>query len=249
MVCSPSFRLASRQPAQICCMRGRSPTGHGCPERKEQRNRSCTLNYGIGSTSETSCTAISDRAPGSTSRSSACVNMVRSRTLTKQLAERCCCPRVRRLRPKRFRSRARRRISVAASTTQSSCLRITLNADPASGAEPPQARELVKRPLPANVGFVVASPRFEPANPSRRNCEERHALQKKSRGRLKQFAQCVVMERPLMALNGQARYVPHALAEMAQQQTRSPSGTVVGSLSPSLARYAPDHVPTSSPPE
>src|SRR5260370_39502834 len=40
------FRSAGRRPAQICC-RGRSPSGYGCTERKEQRNRA-PLNHGIG---------------------------------------------------------------------------------------------------------------------------------------------------------------------------------------------------------
>jgi len=50
---------------------------------------------------------------------------------------------------------------------------------------------------------VVASPRFEPANPSRTEFgEERLALHKITNGGLKQFAQCVGMERPLMAQSG-----------------------------------------------
>jgi hypothetical protein len=54
-------------------------------------------------------------------------------------------------------------------------------------------------------GSVVANPRFERANPSRTESgEERLALQKNTKGGLKQFAQCVVMERPLMAQSGRS---------------------------------------------
>jgi hypothetical protein len=53
---------------------------------------------------------------------------------------------------------------------------------------------------------VVASPRFEPANLSRTESgEERLALIKITKGGLKQFAQCVVMERPLLAQSGRSQ--------------------------------------------
>src|ERR1700738_1359998 len=48
----------------------------------------------------------------------------------------------------------------------------------------PRRRELVKRPLSAMSVSVVASPRFEPANPSRTESgEERLALHKNHEGR------------------------------------------------------------------
>jgi hypothetical protein len=67
----------------------------------------------------------------------------------------------------------------------------------------PRRRDLAKRPLSAMSVSVVASPRFEPANLSRTESgEERLALHKNHEGRAQAVAQCVVMERPLMAQSG-----------------------------------------------
>jgi hypothetical protein len=53
---------------------------------------------------------------------------------------------------------------------------------------------------------VVASPRFEPANLSRTESGEERAWRfiRITKGGLKQFTQCVVMERPLMAQSGRS---------------------------------------------
>ena len=69
--------------------------------------------------------------------------------------EPCCCPARSPTSSKAISlSNASANIRSAASTTQSSCLRITAECRLSSGAEPvPRGRELVKRPLPANVGF------------------------------------------------------------------------------------------------
>jgi hypothetical protein len=55
-------------------------------------------------------------------------------------------------------------------------------------------------------GSVVASPQFEPADQIRTESgEKRRTLHKITKGGLKQLAQCVVMERPLMAQSGRSR--------------------------------------------
>src|SRR5215471_19322029 len=120
------------------------------------------LNYGSASTSETSCTAISGRAPGSTSPSSVLRStwLRVSKPSPNSWAERCCCPARSLTSSKAISiSNASANIRCAASTTQSSCLRITTECRSSARCRAaPRGRELVKRPLSVNVGLA----RFEP---------------------------------------------------------------------------------------
>src|SRR6478672_9034722 len=109
------------------------------------------------STSETSCTAISGRAPGSTSRSSVLRStwLRVSKPSPNNWAEPCCCPA---RSPTSSRaisiSNVSANIRCAASTTQSSYLRITAECRSVAGCRTaPKGRELSERPLSANVGF------------------------------------------------------------------------------------------------
>src|SRR5258708_24424168 len=102
------------------------------------------------STSETSCTAISGRGPGSTSPSSVLQStwLRVSKPSPNNWGGRCCCP----VRSPTSSSaisisNASANIRCAASTTQSSCLRITAECRSILRCwAVPRRRELVKRP-------------------------------------------------------------------------------------------------------
>jgi hypothetical protein len=120
---------------------------------------------------------------------------------------RAAVPRVRRLRRKRFRSRTRRRISGPRLQRPNRAVCVSrLNADLSSGAEPlPRGANSSKRPLSANVGFRWLLVRdLNPQIRAERNlARSAWRFITITKGGLKQFQQCVVMERPLMAaING-----------------------------------------------
>src|SRR5258707_10735052 len=142
--------------------------------------------------SETSCTAISGRAPGLTSRSSVLRStwLRVSKPSPNNWAERCRCPARSPTSSKVISiSNASANIRCAASTTQSSCLRITAECRSIVRCRAaPKGREFVKRSLRMSVS-VVAGPRFEPANLSRTESgEERLALHKNHEGRAQAVA-------------------------------------------------------------
>jgi hypothetical protein len=78
-----------------------------------------------------------------------------SKPLPDNWAERCCCPALSPTSSKAISiSNASANIRCAASTTESSCLRITAECRSATTCfAAPKGRELVKRPISANVGF------------------------------------------------------------------------------------------------
>jgi adenylate cyclase len=117
------------------------------------------------------------------------VNMAsRLETLTKQLADRCCCPARSPTSSKAISiSNASANIRCAVSTTRSSCLRIT--AECRSIARCPAAPGVANSSnhhYPRMSGSVVASPQFEPADQIRTESgEKRRTLQKITKGGLK----------------------------------------------------------------